>query len=377
MGFLCSLWLARFAKGGKFSCKTDHNSHYYLNEGGYGSVPTYIWSPSGPHPAALALRTREALTKGRAYLGKVDFGPNGNEFFFGLRYGPRDGDGGLFIVRNLGLIEAPKLILSGNPAVIDTFGNVAPLGTDKTVVVGQLPTYLRVPAGGSVSFPQWNWGRNFAGEAKFSYSAPAINPAAPKTKAKAKPQPVNDEVGPAPEDAVPNPNKLLPQLLTADPTQLLTNGILETHHIGDPLGSTRSSPIFNGEFSSSPQTLDISFPSARPISRIAVFSEHGDNAFCALLDYDVEAMRNGAWKTLAQVRAPIAASTVANSFDTTTLTWNNDTNRSFVSFDQPVTTDKLRLVIRRVSFGFAPDEGVRHWSQLLPPHLMLKEIEVY
>src|SRR5258708_967878 len=34
----------------------EHNFHYYLNEGGYKSVPSYLWSTNGPHPGALALR---------------------------------------------------------------------------------------------------------------------------------------------------------------------------------------------------------------------------------------------------------------------------------------------------------------------------------
>ena len=351
----------------------EHNQHYYLNEGGYNSVPTYVWSKSGPHPAALAMRTRTALTQGREYLGKIDFGPNGDKFLFGLRYGPKNGDGGLIVIRNLGALQGPlELKISGNPEIIDAWGNVSALANG-TLAVGQMPTYLRVAAGASVGFPKWDWGRNFAKEAKFTYSAESSNPAAPERKDKAG----TEALEATPEDAVLNPNNLLPQLLTSDPMQLLTNGLLETHHGGDPLGGTGSSPRFNGELPSFPQNLDITFPNARPISRIAVFSEQGDNGFCALLDYDVQAMVKGAWKTVAQVRDPIPASTPAEAFNTTTLTWMLDPNRSFVAFDAPVTTDKLRLVIRRVSYGFAPDDGVRGWSQIIKPQLMLKEIEIY
>jgi len=88
-------------------------------------------------------------------------------------------------------------------------------------------------------------------------------------------------------------------------------------------------------------------------------------------------MQNGAWKTLAEVRTPIPTSTPAINDVSTSLTWQQDPNRSFVQLAAPVTTDKVRLVIRRTTFGFAPDEGVRGWSTILPAQLMLREIEIY
>ena len=357
----------------------ERNQHYYLNEGGYSSVATYVWSKSGPHPAALAMRTRHAQTRNRAYLGTVDFGPSGNKFFFGLRYGPRDGDGGLILVRNLGNNEVPlPLQTTGAPSVRDAFDNAVAVPANKTLTIGQMPIYIQLPAGATVEFPKWNWGRNFASEAKFTYSAPTTNPAAPV----ADPKDVKTELIPGvieatPEDAVPNPNNLLPILLTPDPAKLLVNGILETHHHGGLYGGARATPMFRGDIPSFPQTLDITFPTARPISRLAVFSERGDNGYCALLDYDVQGWQNGAWKTLAEVRTPVPVSTPAEAFQTTTLTWMQDPNRTFVQFAAPVSTDRLRLVIRRTSFGFAPDEGLRGWSTILKPQLMLKEIEIY
>lgn len=357
----------------------ERNQHYYLNEGGYGSVPTYVWSKLGPHPAALALRTRHAHTRNRAYLGTVDFGPTGNKFFFGLRYGSRDGDGGLVLVRNLGNLETPLVLeTAGAPEVRDAFDNAVALPANKTISLGQMPTYIRLPAGASVVFPKWDWGRNMASEAKFTYSAPATNPAAPIVDPKAaKPELGAGFVEATPEDAVKNLSNLRPELLSEDPAKLLVNGILETHHSGSPFGGTSKSPRFNGELPSLPQTLDITFPSTRPISKLAVFSERGDNAYCALLDYDVQAWQAGAWKTLAEVRTPIPVSTPATADVSTTLTWQLDPNRTFVQLPAPVSTDRLRLVIRRTTFGFAPDEGVRNWSTILKPQLMLKEIEVY
>ena len=79
---------------------TDHDSHYYLNESGYNAVPSYIWTrSSNPLPAALAMRTREALIKGKKYAGSVDFGPSGRNIFMAVRF--EGGDAPVISVRNL------------------------------------------------------------------------------------------------------------------------------------------------------------------------------------------------------------------------------------------------------------------------------------
>ncbi len=85
----------------------EHNFHYYLNQGGYSSVPSYLWSANGPQPAALALRTRHGLTgaMGRSYAGALDFGPTGNTLLMGLRYTGKDGQ--TLILRNLGSRPIP------------------------------------------------------------------------------------------------------------------------------------------------------------------------------------------------------------------------------------------------------------------------------
>jgi hypothetical protein len=86
---------------------TQHNNYYYLNEGGYSQVPSYLWSRSGPHPGALALRTRYAMTSalGREYSDALNFGPTGNKIFMGLRYKALDGS--TVVLRNLGALEQP------------------------------------------------------------------------------------------------------------------------------------------------------------------------------------------------------------------------------------------------------------------------------
>jgi hypothetical protein len=85
----------------------EHNSHYYLNQAGYSSVPSYVWSKNGPQPAALALRTRHAMTTatGHTFADSLDFGPTGDTFYQGLRFAGKDDD--TVILRNLGTRSTP------------------------------------------------------------------------------------------------------------------------------------------------------------------------------------------------------------------------------------------------------------------------------
>jgi hypothetical protein len=319
----------------------EYNNHYYLNQGGYSSVPTYVWSNNGPHPAALALRTRYALTTalGRKYAGTLDFGPTSNKLFMGVRYtGP---EGTTVVLRNLGTRDMPLDVnVSGGTAldVVDAWGNVqsAPLRNSKaTLSVGQMPLYVRLARGQSLTATPLDFGRNIAGQARFTYSGESKSDAA-----------------------------------------LLSNGVLETYHNGNPNGDTNGAKIWQGELTSAPQTLDITFDAPRAINKLILFSVRADNQFSTLLDYDLQSWDGGAWKTLEEVRTPIAPSAPAITADATHSIWYRDDNFHVHRFPT-VTTSRLRLVARRTTHGFVPDAGARAWGNIHPQKLMLREVEIY
>ena len=147
----------------------EHNNHYYLNEAGCGAVPSCVWSSSGPHPAALALRTRHGMTLGRRYAGTLDFGRTGNRLYLGLRHEGQDGS--TVVLRNLGMSAAPmKLKVRGGEVVqvIDSFGNeqtVSIQGSVASVVVGQMSAYVRLAKGQTVEVSALDFGRNIAPQA--------------------------------------------------------------------------------------------------------------------------------------------------------------------------------------------------------------------
>jgi hypothetical protein len=141
----------------------ERNVLFYLNQSGYPQVSSYLWSQTGPHPAALALRTRYAMTQAleRNYTGELNFGRDGNKIFMGLRY---DGsDGSTIILRNLGTVDQWLRVgvSSGSTLqVVDSFGNIqmVPVQNGQAqLTITQLPQYVLLTPGQEVTMPQINW----------------------------------------------------------------------------------------------------------------------------------------------------------------------------------------------------------------------------
>ena len=315
----------------------ERNLHYYMNQAGYAAVPTYLWSASGPHPTALALRTREAMVLGRRFAGALDFGPNGNRMFLALRY---DGDDGSTVVlRQYGnAVDLPiELGVAGAATleVVDSFGNrrdVPVQGGKVKLTVPALPVYLRLSRGQTLLPPQIDFGRNYAADASFAYSG--------RTK--------------------------------SDPS-ILANGVFEVTHAGNPWG-----PYWTGELSAAPQTLDVTLPLPRKIDRVLLYSMRADNPHCALLDFDLQHHDGRKWVTLKEVRTPCPASDPVRTADSRANTWYMDQNFALAEFP-PVVTRKLRIVARRSTLGFHPDAVAAKATgwQAGPPTLALREIEIY
>ncbi|HYG75558.1 MAG TPA: glycosyl hydrolase [Planctomycetota bacterium] len=318
----------------------DHNVHYYLNEGGYTTVPSYLWSRSGPHPGALALRTRYAMTQNRAYKGTLDFGTHGNRMLMALRYSGAEGT--TIVLRNLGTLDLPlEFAVSGGTDVeiVDAFGNATrqALKNGKlSVTANQIGTFIRLAPGQEITAPKFDFGENVAAGASVSYSAK-----------------IERDNG------------------------ALTNGIIETFHAGHPHGGTGNSPIWTGELSGSPQSLEITLKEPKTIGRVLITSVRADNAFCALLDYDLHAFDGTNWVEIEKVRTPMPKSDECETTQSQANTWYLD-NNMFVHQFKPLNASKLKLTVYRATHGFIPDSSGKAWDNKLPPmKLMLREIEAF
>jgi hypothetical protein len=333
---------------------SEHNNHYYLNQGGYSSVPSYVWSKNGPHPAALALRTRHALTAalGRSFAEKLDFGPNGNALFLGVRYGSASGE--TFSLRNLGTRDTEVTFQFDGPIgdvleTIDAWGNhtkTKVANGQVTLTLGQLPLYVDLPGrtlglkkGTRLTPIRLDWGANLAPKATFSYSSTFKGELA-----------------------------------------WLNNGVIETYHNSNPNGDTNGKQIWQGEFpedaAAQPPTLEITFEKPQRVNNVVLRGVRPDNAFCSLLAYDLQYQDGMEWKTVAQVDQRRPTSEEARTADAAYATWMDDTNFHWNRFE-PITTSKLRLVVRATSRGFLADDRAKAWGNIMPQKLMLREVEIY
>ena len=325
-----------------YGVTNNHNNHYFVDVTGF-NLATFVYSDSGPHPAALACRTRCAMTQAlnRTFVSKLDFGAPGNKMFLGLLY---TGTGGSTLtLRNLGTNDLPvDLDISSGSSVdvMDSFGNVQNVSIvsgKATITTTQLPVYVQLASDQQVTASTIDLGTNIASQATFTYSG-------------------GSESDPA----------------------LLTDGIMQIWHHGNPWGSPWSGPYTGMYFNETPETFDITFSSARQITGLLVYGAHASNPYSAILDYDVQYW-NGSWVPLEEVRAACPASDVLDSYLCMVHTWLLDNNFYLHQFAEPVTTDKLRLVIRRISIGFIADKVATDAIGWDPSGhiLQLREIEVY
>ena len=321
----------------------EHNHHYYMNEAGYQSVPTYIWSHNGPHPGALALRVRHALTAGssRKYVGSLDFGPQGNNLFLGLRYDGNDGT--TVTLRSLGITEPETMELTvkggdGPIKIADIFGNITPATVSNgrvKVQVTQTPIYVMIPKGREIAVPRYDFGKNLAQQATFSYTGEC-----------------ND-------------------------ISKLNNGHYETTHAGNPWREYWNGKLkTNDDGSAAPETLEIKFKNRIKINTVIIHGGRPDNPFCALLDYDLQYKDGAGWKTLAQVRANIPPSDMVYSSQSNADTWIMDPNQHLNRFPT-VITEALRIIPHRTTYGFFPDPVGRPIKDLMPQVMMLREVEIF
>ncbi|MGB2613636.1 MAG: hypothetical protein WBE06_02870 [Phycisphaerae bacterium] len=333
-----------------YGITNEHNSHYYVNVTGYSDVPTFVFSEAGPHPAALICRIRAAMTRGRKFVGKVDFGPTGNKIFLGLRY--QGDDGSTITLRNLGCLDLPLEVgVTGGESleVVDSFGNTEAVpvnGGKATVTVSQVPCYLRLAQGQNVTIRPWNFGQNIAAQAKFTYSGGT----------------------------------------TSDP-KILTDGLFQGSNTDLPFGDHWHGTYAGKVFNEKPETFEIAFSRPRTIEKVIFYGVRADNPFCAILDYDLQYFDSGTWKTIEEVRTPCPPSDVVQTYLCNTIMWYLDNNFFVHQFKTPVKTNKLRMVVRRITLGCITDmivsaninagKPANQWWHASGGELEFREIEIY
>ncbi|MDR1892435.1 MAG: hypothetical protein LBQ48_05460, partial [Oscillospiraceae bacterium] len=318
----------------------NRNYYYYLNEHGYAGYPAYLWSRTGPHPAALALRSRSGLLQGTLPTELLDFGAAGNRLFLGQRYDTTHGE--VVLLRNLGLASQELSFPADGEALtaVDAFGNrfAVPIAENRAkLTLSALPVYVLPKAEQRFDAPELDFGENLAGEALFSY------------------------------------NRVCKENFGA-----LNNQYLEAVQSDHP-----NREIWEGLLEDENAALEIAWEEPKTIDTVVFHSLRADNSFCALLDADLDYWDGGQWRELKKIRAEMPESTPVQTFDHQALCWYLDQNIVLAKFPA-VTAKKLRLRVLRTTYGFCPDKtAAQAFCRFMktdapnPQKLHLREIEVY
>ena len=319
----------------------NHNSHYYANVTGYDGVPTFVYSESGPHSAALATRTRWAMIQGRKFVEKLDFGPTGNKILMGLRYEGKDGQ--TVTLRNFGCPDIPlDLGVSGGDSVevVDCWGNVGEVPVKNgtiTLAVTQMAQYLRLAPGQKVAAAKIDFGRNIMAQGKIQWSGKS----------------------------------------SGDP-KALSDGIFPIFHTDNPGGPTWFGVYPGKEFNEKPETLDILFDKTHPIDKVILWSAYADNPHCAVVAYDLQYWDGSKWATVEEVRVPCPPSDLVGTYLCRAASWWVDNNYFVHQFTKPVTTNKLRFVLRRITRGLFIDMiAERALWKAANEAFQIRELEIY
>ena len=331
-----------------------HNNHYYLNEGGYNTVPSYVWSRSGPYPAALALRTRYALieAQGKKYARPLKFLlPADGKLMLGMEY--HSAMSQTIVLQTLGVSNLPIELSfheDGPVDVHDCFGNhkrVPVVGRRLKLELTTLPCYIVSTQSRWISLKYIDYARNEAERATVAYSANSVNR-----------------------------------------LELINNGIDETYCAGHPHGGTDGKKIWQGDWpmedsaAAARPTLEFTFPYARRLSGAIIHGVQADNNFCALLDFDLEAEVDGKWKKVAEQRSKLTPSDVVVHGQNAGNNWYDGSYQFVPRFDA-VETTKVRLVVHRTTQGFAADDAgttilKQTWGgKGMPQKVMIREVRFF
>ena len=318
----------------------NNNCYYYPYNHGYLDYPSYLWSDTGPHAAALALRTRYDQLRDTLPTSTIDFGTTGNKLFYGQKYSANGTN--VVLLRNLGTDGVMPLTLnvtSGSTlTVVDSFENqtsVPVSGGKATLNLTTLPVYVRLASGQDISVTSMDFGANAAIGATFTYSGSY-----------------------------------------SGSFSLLNNSIFESLHPSNP-----NTSLWYSELSGTPQYLEMTFTSSKTVNKLLLYGLRADNPYGKVLDFDVEYWNGSAWTLLQQVRTTMPACEEVSMFDHTAQGWYLDQNIDYVSFST-VTTNKLRIKFIRATYGYALDAAgaaaqTRWTGGQNPQAVYLREVEAY
>jgi len=327
----------------QYNIPKEHDVMWYDRAHGFWNVPVWWENPdSGLTPAAPLMRVYSEEVWGKKWLSSVDFGPSGNNATIGNVF-----TGGLMVLMSAGNTQGEvQLLNGGGVSVTDAWGNPVVLSSEgglTTIPVSELPVYVHGASASQVVKP--DWGPNLVRLPGTTVSSNGVS------------------------------------------ADKLCNGQMETWYYtqsGDSV-SGPDAPWNAGSTPPSPEhpiAVDVTFPSVKKVRRVVIYATPPWQSQSTLLDYDLQYWDGAGakWETIEGVHEPentqkLWTPTVHCVVDSySSERWIFDHSFPMVS------TNKLRLLVRKVTFGGAVNQDEFDNSEFATKgqhRLVLREIEAY
>lgn len=312
----------------QYGIPRERNPQWYDVSHGFWSFPSFLQHGDGSlNPYAFMYRTLAEETWAQTHSQRLRFGPVGDRIFLGSLYSGSAGKTVVLMSESYMPNSTITLYLTGvtgTVTVVDAWGNTSSQTISNgyvTIPVTEIPTYVRLPVGATVSVYSCNdWPPISKGQ---GYSV-ALN-----TRSTLTDLPVSE---------------------------LTDNGFMTYYASQFPRGEGKI-----GSYATLPNTATLMFENAAKVDRVVIFNGPAWQSLSCLLDFDVQTTINGTtWVTQNTVDNTADATTFlhgANSTNTGTQleTFWKEQYIFDVKFPASMIVKGVRLYVRATSYGGEPN----------------------
>ncbi|MBP6964636.1 MAG: hypothetical protein KBC96_09545 [Armatimonadetes bacterium] len=333
--------MVRFMMYEQYGIPKEHDHYWYDKSHGFWDMPTW-WEndDGGVNPAAPLMRVWSEELYGTRFVRAFDFGPSGNDIYVGSLF---EGSGKMvaaFMSAGATDGEVDLLVKGGNRLkVVSPFGvtsTIAVINGKATLPVAELPVYVELAKGQRIEVVPMDYGMNMAREEGTVCSHSTAG---------------------------------------TDDIRKVNSGELENWYY---LQGESPGPWTSPKDTVYPAWVEMEFPAAREISRVHVFAAPPWQGMGTLVNYELQYEKAGQWVTLDRVREPTRTFKVYTPPVRCTVDSFFSDRWIFMHKFEPITTQRIRLLIHRVTNGGgATPDVIEAGGQAGDQRITLREIEVY
>ena len=331
----------------QYGLPKEHNHLWYDTSHGFWDFPTW-WENDGGNlnPVVVMMRVYSEEVFGTTFKKAYDFGELGNKFYVGSLFEGPEKSVAVFLNAGLSVGQLDLKIKGGDDLhVVSAFGEETTIpvkGGVAKLPVSEIPVWVALAKGQTLEVVPLDPGQNLA-------LLPGVS-----VTAGLEHQPF---VGG-----------------TAANLTKLNNGKLENWY----WNFQSDSGPWTSDTTSFPVWVEIHLPEPMEVAHVVVYAAPPWQMQGTLLDYELQANKKGKWVTLDHVQENPHTFGVFTPATRTTVDSFASDHWIFPHSFQPVTTDKLRLLVHDATWGGSATKIVTEAGGASGMHqVVLREIEVY